>query len=1324
MPSVCIIPIIYNKCQLKNPTIFSNTLCNTDRGGTFTDVCAHVPYPEPHDIVLKLLSVDPANYPDAPSEGIRRIIEQVTGTKIPKGEPIDLSPVESIRMGTTVATNALLERKGDRVAFIVTKGFGDILRIGQQARPSIFDLSVSKLGLLYEDVIEIDERVTIEGYSENNEPETFDVEGDDQLVVGISGEVIRVLKTPEEDKIRQALLKVWESGIKSLAISLLHSFTYPKHEQIVAAIAREIGFDVSVSSDIQPMIKIVSRANSATADAYLSPITTRYVQNFGKQFKGGLETVGHKLLFMQSDGGLTSWSTFSGLKAILSGPAGGVVGYAKTSFDEDSNTPILGFDMGGTSTDVSRYSGVLEHIFETTTAEVTIQSPQLDINTVAAGGGSILFWRKGLFAVGPESASAHPGPACYRKGGPLTVTDANLFVGRILPEYFPHIFGPNEDQPLDEQIVKQKFIELTAEINNDRPGLTPLSPEEVAMGFLTVANETMCRPIRSLTEGKGHVTAAHYLASFGGAGGQHACAVANNLGISRVIIHKYSSILSAYGMSLADVVHEVQRPESAVLSPESLAGLNQRLDVISKEALDALVDQGFQESEIEVERYLNLRYKGTETLIMVREPADSTISYAETFVEKHKQEFGFTLERDILVGDIRVRGVGKRASLASTTPESDYKKFGNTFVPADSAARTAVQKVYFENKGWLDANVYPIANLARGQRVKGPAMIIDNTQTIVVDPNATASILTNHVVLDLERLDKTEIDSKTVDPIQLSVFGHRFMSIAEQMGQTLQKTSISTNIKERLDFSCAIFAPDGGLVANAPHIPVHLGSMSSAVAYQRSMWEGKLKEGDVLMANHPAHGGSHLPDITVITPVFQKGTDKIIFWAASRGHHSDIGGITAGSMPPFSKELWEEGAMIPGYKVVNGGKFDEDGVIELLYNQPSKYPGCEGSRSLSDSISDLKAQIAANNKGISLLNSLIDSFSLEVVQFYMQAIQDNAEAAVRELLKSFSRKYPDTKLSAWDQIDDGTPIQLSITIDNKTGSAIFDFEGTGKQIYGNLNAPRAITSSAIIYVLRSLISESIPLNQGCLKPIDIRIPEGTLLAPGKEAATVGGNVETSQRITDVILRAFRAMGASQGTCNNLTFGKAGFGYYETIAGGAGAGPSWDGQSGVQIHMTNTRSTDPEILEKRYPCILHEFSIRHGSGGRGLNNGGDGVVRDIEFRVPLQVSILSERRVIAPYGMEGGEPGSRGENLWLRSNEDGSGHRAVSLGGKNSAWFAAGDHIVIKTPGGGGYGSPNDTSAEEATGAATSSGKFIPRAGGSVIQRQSAGESSA
>uniref|UniRef100_A0A060T936 ARAD1D08404p n=1 Tax=Blastobotrys adeninivorans TaxID=409370 RepID=A0A060T936_BLAAD len=1271
-----------------------------DRGGTFTDVCAHTPSGEDH--ILKLLSVDPANYSDAPTEGIRRVLSQITGKELPKGEPIDLSNVESIRMGTTVATNALLERKGDRVAFLVTKGFRDILTIGQQARPSIFDLTVDKLGHLYESVYEIDERVTQEGYSENPLSEHIDehtVEQDDDLVYGISGEVVRILKRPDVGHIREILTSIWDSGVRSLAIALMHSYIYPEHEQLIAKEARAIGFtDVSVSSEIQPMIKLVSRANSTTADAYLSPITTRYIHQFGKGFKGGIHGFGDKLLFMQSDGGLTKWSQFSGLRAILSGPAGGVVGYARTSFEDDDDPQdqraILGFDMGGTSTDVSRYNGNLEHIFETTTAQVTIQAPQLDINTVAAGGGSILFWKKGLFVVGPESASSHPGPACYRKGGPLTVTDANLFLGRILPQYFPHIFGPNEDQPLDSEIVAKKFKELTEEINSDRgKDQEPLTPEQVAMGFLTVANESMCRPIRSLTEGKGYATASHHLASFGGAGGQHACDVATNLGISRVIIHRFSSVLSAYGMTLADVVYETQRPESTNLDEQSLPGLEQRLDELSKEAMQGLAEQGFTDPNyIEIEKYLNLRYRGTETLIMVRKEENS--SFADNFVAQHKQEFGFSLERDIVVGDIRVRGIGKSKLARSESPGKDLAKYAGVTANSKPDGTT---KMYFTDGGWQEASVFSIENLTPGQKIHGPAVVIDKTQTIVINPKSVATALPKHIVIDvLEDDDKSRIDPNVIDPIQLSVFGHRFMSIAEQMGQTLRKTAISTNIKERLDFSCAIFSPDGGLVANAPHIPVHLGSMSSAVAYQQKMWKGKLQDGDVLCANHPAYGGSHLPDITVITPVFDRDGKEIIFWAASRGHHSDIGGITAGSMPPFSKEIWEEGAMIKGFKVVEQGYFNEQGLIDLLYNEPSKYDGCSGSRSLSDSISDLKAQIAANNKGINLLKSLIDGYSLKVIQLYMYGIQDNAEQTVRQLLRGVCKRFGKNgkcSLEAKDQIDDGTTIALKITIDEESGGAVFDFTGTGPQVYGNLNAPRSITNSAILYVLRSMISDDIPLNQGCLAPIDILIPEGTLLSPSPDAATVGGNVETSQRITDVVLKAFRYMGASQGTCNNLTFGyggetmrngktRPGFGYYETIAGGAGAGPTWSGQSGVQVHMTNTRSTDPEILEKRYPCILHEFSLRRGSGGNGKYRGGDGVVRDIEFRVPVQVSILSERRTTQPYGMEGGEPGQKGVNLWIRG-----GDRVVSLGGKNTAHVSMGDRIVIQTPGGGGYGRP-------------------------------------
>lgn len=1299
--------------------LFFLFLTSPDRGGTFTDICAHAPNGE--DVVLKLLSVDPANYEDAPTEGIRRSLEQITGKKFPKETPIDLCDVESIRMGTTVATNALLERKGDRVAFIVTKGFKDILIIGQQARPAIFDLSVQKLQRLYESVYEIDERVTLEGYSENPYPEQFNVEENDNLVHGTSGEVLRILQKPDVQQIRQVLKAIWDSGVRSLAITLMYSYIYPYHEKLIVEEAKKLGFeDISASSAIQPMIKMVSRANSATADAYLSPITTRYIQNFGKGFKGGLSEVGHKLLFMQSDGGLTTWSQFSGLKAVLSGPAGGVVGYARTSYEEGQNA-ILGFDMGGTSTDVSRYDGSLEHIFETTTAQVTIQSPQLDINTVAAGGGSILFWKKGLFVVGPESAGAHPGPACYRKGGPLTISDANLFLGRIVPEYFPKIFGPNEDQPLDDQIVKKKFNELANHINSDRKAassnstlLPDLTPEEVAMGFITVANETMCRPIRTLTEGKGYVTVKHHLASFGGAGGQHACSIAKNLGISKVIIHRYSSILSAYGMSLADVVHEVQKPESTTLSSDSIPGLEKRLDKLSKEASDALVSQNFDKNDISVNRYLNLRYKGTETLMMTQGP-----DYEKNFVEQHRQEFGFSLEREILVGDIRVRGIGKsKISSESLLPSAGLSQVSdNPGIPE----HLDVRKVYFEEQGWMNSKVYTIEKLKPGQKIEGPAMIIDKTQTLVIIPNAVATALPYHITVDLSQVSSAKaLDTKVIDPIQLSVFGHRFMSIAEQMGQTLQKTSISTNIKERLDFSCAIFDPEGGLVANAPHIPVHLGSMSFAVQYQKSLWEGNLSDGDVLVANHPAYGGTHLPDITVITPVFENG--KIIFWAASRGHHSDIGGITAGSMPPFSKELWEEGATIKGFKVVKDSKFNEEGIVDLLYTQPAKYPGCSGSRSLKDSLSDLKAQIAANNKGIRLLKSLIADFGLDVVQLYMQGIQQNAESCVRELFKQVYDKFKGEPLQSQDMIDDGTVIKLRIDIDRKTGDAFFDFTGTEPQVYGNLNAPRSITHSAILYCLRSMISDDIPLNQGCLLPLKINIPDSTLLSPAAEAATVGGNVETSQRITDVVLKAFGAMAGSQGTCNNFTFGyggrdlpdgtkEPGFGYYETIAGGAGAGPTWTGQSGVQVHMTNTRSTDPEILEKRYPCILHTFSLRPGSGGDGAHKGGDGVIRDIEFRVPIQASILSERRVISPYGLYGGSDGQKGQNLWLRKKDEGI-YSTVNLGGKNTVQTRSGDRIVIMTPGGGGYGEPKDGEEVELQAKKT----FEPRAQGSVFQR--------
>ncbi|KAK2767539.1 hypothetical protein FQN54_003696 [Arachnomyces sp. PD_36] len=1278
---------------------------SVDRGGTFTDVHASIPGRE--DIILKLLSVDPSNYKDAPTEGIRRILEIATGEPYPRGQLLDLKHVEAIRMGTTVATNALLERQGARSALLITKGFKDLLAIGNQARPDIFDLSAAQPGLLYQKVIEIDERVTLEGYAENPYPEPIDTSNDPALATGVTGEIVRVIKKPEEDAIKASLQELWAEGYRSISIVLLFSYTYPEHENLVGNIAISMGFSVAISSSLQPMIKAVPRGTSATADAYLTPVIKSYISSISENFSGGLGSSGSRCEFMQSDGGLVDFRKFSGLKGILSGPAGGVVGYAQTSWDDDEKTPIIGFDMGGTSTDVSRYAGVYEHVFETTTAGISIQSPQLDIKTVAAGGGSMLFWRDGLFVVGPESASAHPGPACYRKGGPLTVTDANLFLGRLLPNHFPKIFGPNEDEPLDTQITAKKFAEITEKINEDNRaiGAKDLTPEEVALGFLQVADESMSRPIRALTEARGHDTFEHTLACFGGAGGQHACSVAETLGISRVVIHRYSSILSAYGMALADVVHEAQEPAATAFSSSTKDQIFAKLDNLTQKATEELQNQGFKGKQISHELYLNMRYEGSTTALMI--PATSDWDFAAAFSERHRREFGFDFkDKKVLVDDIRVRGIGSSFAKGTKSPQAQMREVSGKQVAKVEPKETAA--VYFgKGFGRMQTPVYTLGQLEPGAKLQGPAMIIDKTQTIVLVPTATATVLETCVVIDAGQKSSissdTQIQDTTINPIHLSIFAHRFMSIAEQMGRTLQKTAVSTNIKERLDFSCALFSPDGGLCANAPNIPVHLGSMQFAVRYQLKHWAGKLKDGDVLVSNHPSCGGTHLPDITVITPVFDKG--ELILLVASRGHHADIGGILPGSMPPNSNELWQEGAAIEAEKIVSEGVFNEKRMTELLLHEPAQYEGSSGTRCLGDNMSDLKAQIAANMKGINLIRGLVEEYGLKRVQMYMYAIQSTAEASVRELLKDTWKRFGEKKFSALDYMDDGSPISLSVTVDGTTGDAVFDFEGTGAEVFGNTNAPSAITHSAIIYCLRSLIKSDIPLNQGCLKPIDIRIPPNSILAPSKGAAVVGGNVLTSQRITDVVLKAFQACAASQGCTNNLTFGTGGknaagehvegFGYYETIAGGAGAGPTWNGQSGVHTHMTNTRITDPEIFEKRYPCILRQFALRQGSGGKGLHPGGDGVVREIEFSVPVQCSILSERRTRRPYGLEGGGDGESGLNLWVRPNPEG-GEKIVNLGGKNTASFSKGDRIIVCTPGGGAWGKAEEAKSSKLT----------------------------
>lgn len=1332
-----------------------------DRGGTFTDCVGNPGSGKMEDdVVIKLLSVDPQHYQDAPLEGIRRIMSKFEGRDIPRGDPLDVSQIESIRMGTTVATNALLERKGEDIAMIVTKGFKDCLAIGNQTRPDIFDLAIKKPEVLYKTVVEIDERVTLEDYAEDPKRITTPASSleNAELVKGLSGETVRILKRPDENTIKQQLQQVYDSGLRSIAVCLLHGYTYTQHEAMIGNIAKEIGFlHVSLSHELMPMIKLVPRATSACADAYLTPAIRKYIDGFQAGFQGGigtkslkaLDTNGVRCEFMQSDGGLVDVDSFSGLRAILSGPAGGVVGYALTSYDPNTQIPVIGFDMGGTSTDVSRYgNGHYDHVFETTTAGVTIQSPQLDINTVAAGGGSRLFFKNGMFVVGPESAGAHPGPACYRKGGPLTITDANLLLGRLLPDFFPKIFGKNENEGVDRIASEKLFRELTDQINREVANGNKekeMSIDEVAYGFIKIANETMTRPIRSLTEGRGHDTSKHRLATFGGAGGQHAVAIAKALGISQILIHRYSSVLSAYGMALADVVDEKQEPESTVWSDQAHVRkyLQEKMQDLKRKSTAALKEQGFEDSQIHFEEYLNMRYRGTESALMICKPSKEVVdsdfngddwAFDQFFVKQHEQEFGFTLpDRDIIIDDVRARGIGKSFKGLEKTVDEQLK----IIEPKDLAngdRKYGTSSVYFEG-GRRDTAIYKLDDLEIGDRIRGPAIIADGTQTIIVTPDASALVLRTHVVINVGERNAMErkVNTEAVDPIMLSIFSHRFMAIAEQMGRTLQKTSVSTNVKERLDYSCACFDADGGLVANAPHLPVHLGSMSTCVKKQAEIWKGKLKPGDVLLTNHPMFGGTHLPDMTVITPAFSEG--RIVFYVASRAHHADIGGISPGSVPPHSRELFQEGARIQSEKLVTEGHFNEERIIELLLAEPATWPGCSGTRCLADNLNDLKAQVAANQKGIKLISTLINDYNEAVVLFYMHGIQDNADLSVRNLLKTVSKRFEGQDLLAVDYMDDGSPIKLKVTIDAEKGEAVFDFTGTGPEVYGNTNAPEAVTYSAIIYCLRCLVAQDIPLNQGCLKPIRVIIPKKSFLSPSGTAAVVGGNVLTSQRVTDVVLKAFQACAASQGDTNNLTFGfggnkdgeKAiqGFGYYETIAGGSGAGPYWNGTNGVHTHMSNTRITDTEVFERRYPVILREFSLRAGSHGAGQHKGGDGVIRDIEFRIPVQVSILSERRVYHPYGLAGGEDAQCGLNIWVRNvpkvkdsdtavgqnghgdqqSNGGSGEevanngeqngnvpvsesqgvRYINLGAKNTASMTPGDRIIVMTPGGGGWG---------------------------------------
>ncbi|MDH5750982.1 MAG: hydantoinase B/oxoprolinase family protein [Deltaproteobacteria bacterium] len=1253
-----------------------------DRGGTFTDIYAEVPG-QPEYLTLKLLSEDPASYPDAPREGIRRVLQRVTGREYPP-EGFDASEVEWIRMGTTVATNALLERQGEPTVLVTTLGFGDALSIGTQARPRIFDLRIEKPEQIYSSVIEADERVMVLHPRAERRPEW-------KPVTGVTGEELAVLRPLDLPPLEAALAEAHAQGYRSLAVVFMHAYAFPDHELQAGELARRIGFSqVSLSHQVLPAVKLVGRGDTTTVDAYLTPHIRNYLTGFKSGFTCGLRHT--RLLFMQSHGGLIDAAEFIGSRAILSGPAGGVVGYSRTGYDPDRPRPLIGFDMGGTSTDVSRYAGALELTHENETAGVRIQAPQMNITTVAAGGGSRLFYRNGMFQVGPQSAGAHPGPVCYRKGGHLALTDANLVLGRIMPERFPRIFGPGQDQPLDLAASRQAMERLAAEINADLAGeraREPYSVEEAALGFIAAANETMARPIREISVARGHDIKEHVLACFGGAGGQHACAISRSLGIREILIHRFGGILSAYGMGMADVVRDLQAPlDSGPATPENLAAIEDRFAGLEREGREQLEAEGLPADRITLKRYLNLRYEGSVTTIMVPCPADG--DYQRAFRETHLQEYGFETGAPVLMDDLRVRAVGGSPGLKRLPVE-----------PAAGPPRPLEHtRAYFAG-GWRETAVYSWDDLLAGHVVQGPALIIQDGGTIVIEPYCRG-VMTEHgdLQITLQEPAAENIAPDTgnsgdipADPVQLSIFNNLFMSIAEQMGRTLQRTAVSTNIKERLDFSCAIFDSAGALVANAPHIPVHLGAMSQAVREQMRLQGDSLKDGDVLVSNDPHAGGSHLPDITVITPVMNGETP--LFFVASRGHHAEIGGITPGSIPPFSHTLAEEGALITSFKLVENGRFQTGGISRLLLMEDTPAPRW-GTRRLDDNLYDLKAQVAANNKGVELLREMVTRHGLEMVRAYMEHIQRNAEKAVRDMVRNMAHNMEHNMagrpaggtdenslvLRAVEHMDDGNPIACAISLDEQHGTLHLDFRGTGPQVWGNHNVPPAVVSSVIIYVLRTLIDEDIPLNGGFMTPVTVDIPHPSMLSPSPEAAVVAGNVETSSRITDVLLKAFGAVAGAQGTMNNLTFGDDTFGYYETIGGGSGAGPDWHGKHGVHAHMSNTRITDAEVLERRYPVLVRRFAIRTGSGGAGLFKGGDGVIRELELLREMTCAIVSERRVFAPYGLAGGQPGARGVNLLLRSNG-----QEIYLGSRNQVPVKAGDRIIIQTPGGGGYGIP-------------------------------------
>ena len=1185
-----------------------------DRGGTFTDIVAK--RPDGQLVIHKLLSENPERYTDAPVQGIRDILG------IPIDAPIPSAQIAVVKMGTTVATNALLERKGDRTVLVISKGFRDALRIGYQNRPDIFARQIILPEMLYERVIEVEERYT--------------AQGEELIPVDLNTS-------------KSALQSAYDDGIRSCAIVFMHGYRYPDHEKKVATIARTIGFtQVSVSHKVSPLMKLVSRGDTTVVDAYLSPILRRYVDQVSSQMGTGSDT---SLQFMQSNGGLADAQLFQGKDSILSGPAGGIVGAVQTSlmagFDK-----IISFDMGGTSTDVAHYNGEYERTFETEVAGVRLRTPMMAINTVAAGGGSILQFDGARYRVGPESSGANPGPAAYSKGGPLTVTDCNVMVGKLQPEFFPKVFG-NGDLPLDAEVVRRKFAQLVEEIGDNR------TSEQVATGFLAIAVEKMASAIKKISLQRGYDVSEYTLCCFGGAGGQHACLIADALGMKRVFIHPYAGVLSAYGMGLADVRVIRERAVESVLSEDLvLIQLLEQLEVEGKEENH----RGAEAGEVEVLRKVHLRYEGTDASLMV-DFGDAAVM-REGFESAHRQRYGFILEEKALI----VEAVSVEVVVKNDVP--DEAVVSRTSQAA--AVPVATVRMY-TSEAWHETPVYKREDLQPGDCISGPAIVVEATGTNVIEPSWQAELIRNYLILKrvVDKDDSIGVNLRAselkADPVMLEIFNNLFRAIAEQMGITLQNTSSSVNIKERLDFSCAIFDRQGELVANAPHIPVHLGSMSESVQALITSKKDTFKPGDVYASNNPYNGGTHLPDITVITPVFDVN-QQILFYVASRGHHADIGGITPGSMPPSSCTLEQEGVLIDNFKLVEQGKIREKEMLFLL--STGKYP----ARNPAKNIADLQAQIAANERGVQELGKMVEHFGVALVQAYMGYVQDNAEESVRRVIDILSDghfSYP---------LDDGSVIQVAIAIDKSTRSAKINFTGTSPQLTSNFNAPAAVCKAAVLYVFRTLVNDDIPLNAGCLKPLEIIIPEGCLLNPRYPAAVVAGNVETSQGITDALYGALGVMAASQGTMNNFTFGNGRYQYYETICGGSGSGADFDGTDAVQTHMTNSRLTDPEVLEWRFPVLLESFGIRPNSGGNGHHRGGNGVIRRLRFLEPMTAAILSGRRLVPPFGLQGGEAGAVGRNSVQRS-----GGTIEELGSTAIVEMQAEDVFVIETPGGGGYG---------------------------------------